>query len=91
MLNYLAETSVIEIYCLTLHSGIQKMNQKQKEKGADLLLDIIKYIITAVVLTTLFGDFAKWEWYWYVIVAAIILLMTSISISVYKEDNKKKK
>jgi undecaprenyl pyrophosphate phosphatase UppP len=67
------------------------MNQKQKEKGADLLLDIIKYIITAVVLTTFFGDFAKWEWYWYVIVAAIILLMTSISISVYKEDNKKKK
>ena len=67
------------------------MNQKQKEKGADLLLDVIKYIITAVVLTTLFGDFAKWDWYWYVIVAVIIFFMTSMGISVYKEEPKNKK
>jgi len=73
-----------------LHSGTQKMNQKQKEKGADLLLDVIKYIITAVVLTSLFSDFAKWEWYWYLILASLIGLAVLIGLSVYKEDSKKK-
>jgi len=67
------------------------MNQKQKEKGADLLLDVIKYVITAVVLTTLFSDFSKWEWYWYVLVAILIGLFTKWVLSIYKEDSNKKK
>lgn len=67
------------------------MNQKQKEKGADLLLDVIKYVITAVVLTTLFSDFSKWAWYWYVFIAILIGLFTKWVLSIYKEDSNKKK
>ena len=66
------------------------MNQKQKEKVADLTLDVIKYIITAVVLTTLFTDFATWQWYWYLVVALLIGSSIKVAISVYNDDNKKK-
>ena len=67
------------------------MNQKQKEKGADMLLDVIKYVITAVVLTTLFSDFSNWEWYWYVCIFAVGIGITSYALSLYKDDSKKKK
>lgn len=67
------------------------MNQKAKEKGADLLLDIIKYVITAVVVTALFSDFSNWEWYWYVVIAIIGATTTWWGLSIYKMDSKKKK
>ena len=67
------------------------MNQKQKEKVADLTLDVIKYIITAVVLTTLFTDFANWQWYWYVVVTILVGCSIMAALSVYKEDKTKKK
>lgn len=66
------------------------MNQKQKEKGADLLLDIIKYIVTAVVISALFSDFSQWEWYWYVLVTVVGIILTTIGLSFYKDDSKKK-
>ena len=66
------------------------MNQKQKEKGADLLLDIIKYIVTAVVISALFSDFSQWEWYWYVLVTVVGIILTTIDLSFYKDDSKKK-
>ena len=67
------------------------MNQKQKEKGADLLLDVIKYVVTAVVITALFSDFSNWAWYWYILVAILIGLFTKWVLSIYKEDSNKKK
>ena len=67
------------------------MNQKQKEKIADLTLDVVKYIITAIVLTTLFTDFANWLWYWYVVVSLLIGTTVMVAVSVYKDENKKKR
>lgn len=67
------------------------MNQKQKEKGADLVLDIVKYIVTAVVITALFSDFSNWKWYWYVLVSVVGVIVTTIGLSFYKDDTKKKK
>lgn len=67
------------------------MNQKAKEKGADLLLDIIKYVITAVVVSALFTDFAEWAWYMYAVVGTIIAITTWWALSIYKDETNKKK
>jgi hypothetical protein len=81
-----------EFFCLTLQSGtFTIMNQKAKEKGADLVLDVVKYVITAGLLATLFGNITKWEWYWYALAVAVVFVTTWIALSFYKDDNKKKK
>lgn len=67
------------------------MQQKAKEKGADLVLDIVKYVITAGLLATMFGNITAWEWYWYVIAVSSVFAATLIALSFYKDDNKKKK
>lgn len=66
--------------------------QKKKEKFADLLLDIAKYIITAVLLATWFSDVAKWEWYSYLIPVVVVVSITLGGLLLYKEeDNMKQK
>lgn len=67
------------------------MTQKAKEKGADLVLDVAKYVITAGLLATLFGNITKWEWYWYVLAVAIVFATTWIALTFYKDESKKKK
>lgn len=57
-----------------------------------MVLDIVKYVVTAVILTTLFGDFVNWVWYWYVVLGSILTFFTWWGLSFYKDsDNSKKK
>lgn len=67
------------------------MQQKAKEKGSDFMLDIIKYVVTGIILTTLFSDFVNWEWYWYVILGSILALLLWFGLSQYKDEPKNKK
>ena len=66
------------------------MNKKRKEKFADLLLDIAKYIITAVLLATWFSDVSKWEWYSYIIPVVVVVTITIGGLLLYKDDEKNK-
>ena len=63
------------------------MNKKQKEKIGDLLLDLVKYIVTAILFATWFSDISGWRW------LASLLLITWIGVSFFEDDksNKKKK
>ena len=70
------------------------MNKKRREKFADLLLDIAKYIVTAVLLATWFSDVAQWEWYSYMIPVVVVITITIGGLLLYKDDdvnNKRKR
>ena len=66
------------------------MNRKRQKKFADLLLDIAKYIITAVLLATWFSDVRDWEWYSYLIPVVVVVTITVGGLLLYQEDNQKK-
>ena len=66
------------------------MYKKRKEKFADLLLDIAKYIVTAVLLATWFSDVKKWEWYSYLIPIVVVVSITIGGLLLYKDDEVKK-
>jgi len=65
------------------------MNKKRKEKFGDLLLDIAKYIITAVLLATWFSDVDEWEWYSYVIPVFVVVTITIGGLLLFKDDERK--
>ncbi len=65
------------------------MNKKRKEKFADLLLDIAKYIVTAVLLATWFSDVQKWEWYSYLIPIVVVVTITIGGLMLYQDEGKK--
>ncbi|MBQ3362010.1 MAG: hypothetical protein IJQ60_17335 [Prevotella sp.] len=67
------------------------MNKKRKEKFADLLLDIAKYIVTAVLLATWFSDVQNWEWYSYLIPIVVVVTITVGGLLLYKDDDKEKR
>ena len=67
------------------------MNTKRQEKFADLLLDIAKYIITAVLLATWFSDVSQWSWYSYIIPVVVVFTITIGGLMLYKDDDKKKR
>ena len=66
------------------------MNNKRKEKLGDLLLDIAKYIITAILLATWFSDINQWEWYSYLlpIIAGIAATISGLSLFNDKQNYK---
>lgn len=66
------------------------MNKRRQEKFADLLLDIAKYIITAVLLATWFSDVRDWEWYSYLIPVVVVVTITIGGLLLYKDEDKKK-
>lgn len=67
------------------------MNSKRKEKLGDLLLDIAKYIITAILFATWFSDISNWEWYSYLLPITAVVVAASVGLSLFKDNNKKKK
>ena len=79
---------------LSLPAERYDMDKKRKEKFGELLLDVAKYIITAVILTSLFQGFAEWTWYAYFIAMVAVSLLIWGSLQLFSEDkdkNKKKK
>ena len=62
------------------------MNRKQKEKFGDWLLDVAKYMTTAVIITSLFDSFgSKWA-----LAIGFIAVVVSFYIGIsFFADNKK--
>ena len=73
------------------------MNRKQQEKLGDLLLDVAKYIITAVLLATWFDDVSNWSRTSYLVPMGAVILTAFAGISLYDhtdqvvEEKKRKK
>lgn len=67
------------------------MNEKRKEKLGDLLLDIAKYIITAILLASWFSDIEQWNWYSYILPVAAVIIAAISGLYLFKEDNIKHK
>jgi len=67
------------------------MNSTRKEKLGDLLLDIAKYIITAILLATWFSDINQWSWYSYLlpVVAVVVAIIGGLSLFSNKDINEK--
>ena len=55
------------------------------------MLDIAKYIVTAVLLATWFSDVEKWEWYSYLIPIVVVVTITIGGLLLYNDDEKKKR
>lgn len=73
------------------------MNRKQQEKLGDLLLDVAKYIITAVLVATWFDDVSNWSRYSYLVPMGAVFITAYAGISLFDysdtktEENKKRK
>lgn len=73
------------------------MNRKQQEKLGDLLLDIAKYIVTAVLLASWFHDVAHWSRASYLVPVGAVVITAYAGISLYDhsevkvENNRKHK
>lgn len=67
------------------------MNSKRKEKLGDLLLDIAKYIITAILLATWFSDIGEWEWYSYLLPVIAVVVAAITGLSMFSNESKSNK
>lgn len=61
----------------------------RKELGK-CFLDIAKYMITAVLLTSLFSGVNEWAWYMYglVVLAVLVTLLTGLMLLKDKKEDK---
>jgi hypothetical protein len=56
----------------------------KKELGK-WLMDIAKYMTTAVLLSSLFSDMDNWEWYVYLLIVVAVLVTLGIGLLMFKE------
>ena len=63
------------------------MNRKQQEKLGDLLLDVAKYIITAVLLATWFDDVSNWSRTSYLVPMGAVIMTAFAGISLYDHSD----
>ena len=63
------------------------MNTKKREKLGDLMLDIAKYIITAILISACFSGADEWKWYNFIY--PIIAVALTIWIGLLLIDSKK--
>ena len=62
------------------------MRGKRQEKFGDLLLDIAKYIITAVILATFFQGIDGWQRYTYLITLTVVMLIIWFGLRQYSNE-----
>ena len=60
------------------------------EKVSDFLMDISKYVLTAVIITSAFEELADVRWMMYVVGVAGAFLLLFVSIFIMNYMNKKK-
>lgn len=59
----------------------EKKKGKVKEKFGDYLMDISKYVFTAVIITTIFGEMVAMPWLLYL--AGIVCTMVTLLIALF--------
>lgn len=58
-----------------------------KKEFGKWLMDIAKYVTTAVLFSSWFGDVGNWEWYTYVLVVLAVMLTLIMGLSFVREPN----
>jgi len=56
----------------------------KKELGK-WLMDIAKYMTTAVLLSSLFSDIDNWPWYVYLLIVLAVLITLGVGLLMFKE------
>ena len=65
------ELKVLRINGKVLYLQNQKLVPMKKEIGK-WLIDVAKYVSTAILLSSLFSDIKSWPWYFYLIMVCTI-------------------
>ena len=60
------------------------------EKISDFMMDISKYVLTAVIITSAFEELSNVGWLMYVVGIAGALLLLSLSILIYSINSNNK-
>ena len=60
-----------------------------KKEFGKWLMDIAKYVATAVLLSSFFADIDRWEWYFYVLTVILVAFLLSVGLWFTKEERKK--
>ena len=60
-----------------------------KKEFGKWLMDIAKYVATAVLLSSFFADIDSWEWYFYVLTVLLVAFLLSVGLWFTKEERKK--
>ena len=60
------------------------------EKISDFMMDISKYVLTAVIITSAFEELSNVGWLMYVVGIAGALLLRSLSILIYSINSNNK-
>ena len=61
-----------------------------KKEFGKWLMDIAKYVTTAALLSSWFGDINNWRWPTYVLVIVSVVLTLVVGLSFVKEPEQKK-
>lgn len=59
-----------------------------KKEIGKWMLDIAKYMATAILLSTLFSNSEKWTWFTYLIVVLLICMAFGVGLLLIKEEKK---
>ena len=57
-----------------------------KKEFGKWLMDIAKYVTTAVLLSSWFSEVNDWEWYTYVLVVVSVVLTLAIGLSFVRDE-----
>ena len=69
-----------------MEKGERDRKIKVKEKFGDYLMDVSKYVLTAVLLTTLFNDLLTSLWMKYVFGFLFVLLATLMTLFYFYKE-----
>ena len=59
-----------------------------KKEIGKWMLDIAKYMATAILLSTLFSNSEEWTWFTYLIVVLLICMAFGVGLLLIKEEKK---
>ena len=86
------ELKVLRINGKVLYLQNQKLVPMKKEFGK-WLIDVAKYVSTAILLSSLFSDIKNWPWYFYLIMVCTVfavLYLGLVLVAKPKETNRNK-
>jgi len=79
---------VLRINGKVLYLQNQKLLPMKKEFGK-WLIDVAKYLTTAILLSSLFSDIKNWPWYFYLIMVVIIVAVLYVGLVLMEQSKEK--
>lgn len=79
---------VLRINGKVLYLPNQELVPMKKEFGK-WLIDVAKYLTTAILLSLLFSDIKNWPWYFYLIMVVIIVAVLYVGLVLMEQSKEK--